>query len=78
MKNKLVDLNNHLFAQLERLGDEGLKGDALEEEVGRSKAISQISKDVVSNASLALKAEQFKAEYGFNQDKAMPKMLEVN
>lgn len=27
MKNQIEDLRNHLFAQLERLGDEDLKGD---------------------------------------------------
>ena len=33
MKNTLGDLNNHLFAQLEKLGDEDLKGDELEAEI---------------------------------------------
>lgn len=35
MKNKLVDLNNHLFAQLERLGDEDLSAEQLEQEVNK-------------------------------------------
>lgn len=57
MKNKLLDLNNHLFAQLERLSDEGLKGDELKEEISRSKAVTGVSKEIVSNARLALDAQ---------------------
>ena len=76
MKNKLTDLNDHLFAQLERLGDEDLTGAALDEEISRSKAVSQISKDVVSNATLVLQAEKYRSEYGLANNK-MPGMLEV-
>lgn len=57
MKNKLTDLNNHLFAQLERLSNESLKGDALKEEINHSKAVSGVSKDIVANARLALDAQ---------------------
>lgn len=64
MKNKLSDLNNHLFAELERLGDEDLEGDALSAEVNRAKSISDISTQIISNASLQLKAVQLQAEYG--------------
>ena len=73
MKNKLSDLNNHLFAQLERLGDEQLKGEELEAEIERSKAITGVSKEVVSNARLVLDAEKHKREYGLQKG---PELLE--
>jgi len=74
MKNKLIDLNNHLFAQIERMSDESMDSDNAKLEIERSRAISQLSKQVISNASLALRAEQFKAEYGISRK--LPGMLE--
>ena len=65
VKNKLVDLNNHLFEQLERLNDEDLKGEALEEEINRAKAITDISQNIISNADIALKAFKCANEYGY-------------
>lgn len=71
MKNKLTDLNNHLFAQLERLNDEDLSGDQLREEIDRSRAITGVSKEIVSNARLVLDAEQYKRENGLTKGPAM-------
>lgn len=66
MKNKLSDLNNHLFAQLERLGDEDITGDKLTEEINRARAVSDIATQVIANSNLVLKAQTFMCEYGIN------------
>lgn len=57
-KNKLTDLNNHLFAQLERLGDENIKDDDMDLEIRKSKAIAQISGEILKNAKLILDASK--------------------
>lgn len=64
MKNKLVDLNNHLFAQLERLSDEDLTEEQIKKEVTRTDAIVHVAKQIVSNADLQLRAAAMVAEYG--------------
>jgi len=58
MKNKLIDLNNHLFAQLEKIGDDDLTGEALDTEMQRSKAISGLAAQIIGNAKLALDAHK--------------------
>jgi hypothetical protein len=59
-KNKLTDLNDHLFAELERLGDEDLSGEKLTAEIERARAISSVATTVIAGADLALKAAKFK------------------
>ena len=75
MKNKLIDLNNHLFEQLERLNDDDLNGDALKSEIERSKAITNVAGKIIENASIGLEAEKLKVEYG-RRDIILPEMLE--
>lgn len=52
MKNKITDLRNHLFAQIERLNDEDITPEQLEEEIKKSKAIATISKVIVDSAKV--------------------------
>lgn len=72
--NKLADLNNHLFEQLERLNADDLKGEELQTEIGRSKAMSDIAKNIVENAKLSLDAVKFVNEYGLAK-KDVPEYL---
>lgn len=62
MHNKLSDLNNFLFAEMERLNEEDLSNDELEKEIKRAKAITCISNQIIQNGALVLKAEKFKDE----------------
>lgn len=64
MKNKLGDLNNHLFAALERLNDEDIKGEELNAEIQRSRAIAGLAKNVVQNAAVILEGAKFERENG--------------
>ena len=64
MKNKLTDLNNHLFAQLERLSEEGLTAEQIETEVKRADAIVDVSEQIIRGADLQLKAINLIATHG--------------
>lgn len=74
MKNKMTDLHNHLFAQLERLSDEELKGDGLKEEVERSKAVTAVAREIIANGSLVLKARRAIQDREIGEE--LPPMLE--
>ena len=75
MKNKLSDLNDHLFAQMERLSDETLTEEQIEQEVKRAGSIIGISDQIISTASLQLKAVDIVAKHGDRFIKQLP-MLE--
>jgi len=84
MKNTLGDLNNHLFAQLERLSDEDIKGEQLKEEMLRAKAVTGLASQIIANGTLVLKGRQLQLEYGIEDDgkpkdkKMIPKMLKAD
>jgi flagellar basal body L-ring protein FlgH len=75
MRNTLGDLNNHLFASLERLNDEEIKGDNLKEEIERSKSIANVATKIIENGNLVLRAKKLQDDR-MNADSELPKMLE--
>ena len=69
----MIDLNNHLFEQLERLNDDELTDEQLEREIKRTKSICNIGKVIVSNAAIVLSAQKHFDEYGV----ATPELLAI-
>ncbi|MEX2480232.1 MAG: hypothetical protein WD928_05160 [Gammaproteobacteria bacterium] len=72
MKNRLSDLNDHLFAQIERLSEEDLTAEQIEGEVKRSDAIVQVADAIVDNARLQLQACKLIADHGDRFEKRLP------
>ena len=76
MKNTLGDLNNHLFAQLERLSDEELSVENLEKEIIRAKAVTEVAEKIINNANLLLQAAKLvNGKDGLDDKSDLPKMI---
>ena len=73
-KNTLADLNDLLFAEMERLDDESLKGDDLKEELSRAKGMAQIGTKIILNARTILDAAKFQDEK-LDADSKTPRLL---
>lgn len=66
MKNRLSDLNNHLFAQIERLSEESLSPEKLEQEAKRGAAIVAVADQIIRNASLKIQAAKILSDHGID------------
>lgn len=76
MKNKLSDLNDHLFAQIERLSDETLSPEQIDHESKRGQAIVAVADKIIHNAGLQLQAAKIMSEHGYDPVMSLP-MLEA-
>lgn len=71
MKNKIDDVRDHLFAQLERLGDESLSGKELESEIKRAKAVREVSDSIINSAKAETDRVRLVAEHGIKAGTAL-------
>ncbi len=74
MTNTSEDLNNHLFASLEKLSNASKED--VETEVERSTAIVNVASKVIANAQVSLEAEKLRAHYAGFKERNMPALLE--
>ena len=72
VRNKMSDLNNILFEQLERLNDDSLD---LDQKLKRAKAISTVSDKLIQSADLQFRVMQLRADMTGEVD--TPEMLEA-
>lgn len=75
-RNTLSDLNNHLFAQLERLNDEDLSEEVLSKEIERSKAINGVAKNIIDNAKTTLDGIRIMND-SLDQNKPVPSQFRL-
>lgn len=72
MKNRLSDLNDHLFAQLERLSDESLSADQIKTEAERGQAMVAVADQIIRNAALQISAAKIAFDAGANPVPYLP------
>ena len=63
MKSRSIDLNSHLFEQLEWLGDRSIKGEELDEECKRAGSVVKVAEQIVANNALHLRAQMLGEDY---------------
>lgn len=59
MSDTISHIRNSLVTQLDRLTNEGLEGDALQKEINRARAMSELSEQILDAGRLALQAARF-------------------
>ena len=74
MRNKLSDLANHLYAQIERLSDEELTSEQLQQECFRAEAVSKLSGNIIGIANTSLNALKLVAN-GTLDKRDLPQLL---
>lgn len=75
MKRSLVDLNEYLFDELDRLSNEDLTGEELSLEVNRSNAITRIAERVIASADISMRALKMKND-AMDASFKLPRLLD--
>lgn len=83
MKSKMTELNDHIFAQLERLGKSDQTSEQIEAEVKRGQVVAALADQIVRGAAVQVAAAKLVALHGDKMQHHLPmlpngKTLEAN
>ena len=71
-KSSLSALNEHLFETLDRITNDDLEGDKLDQEIKRADTVVKVAKEIVDSGALALQAMKHLDEYGYTNKMEIP------
>lgn len=72
VKNNMAALNDYLFASLDRITNEDLQGEELEQEIKRTETVAKVAQTIVSNGELALRAQKVMYDCGSTAQVEIP------
>ncbi|GEM_PF-491790 len=75
-KNRLSDLNDHLFAQLERLADEDNSMEQIEKERTRAEVMVGVADKIIQTAAAQLQVAKFVSDFDGADPRPYLKMME--
>lgn len=77
MKNKISDLNNLLFAQLEKLSEPDLIGEALQQEMCRAESMVKVGTQITSNFKVSMEGVKLLIDGGYLQPEDAKNVLGI-
>lgn len=77
MNNQLIDLNNMLFEQMERLNDDENSQEQFEKEIRKSKAMTDIADKILQVQELAFNIVKKTDEMGIYNSTEQQKLLGI-
>ena len=72
MRNKLTDLNDYLFEELENLMDKDLTQEELDKELKTAKQVVNVAQTIINNANLLLQAKKHFDQTGEENNNIAP------
>lgn len=78
MKANLKDLNDILFEQVERLNEDDLKGEELETQLKKAKAIKEVASTIICNSALIMNAAKLYSANEIDKSVDVKKMIGYN